>query len=340
MLEEDSFVLRGLAAECKDAKERERLRALYALSIGQSVSLVTSVFCVDDATVYRWVEKWREERSLADGGRPGRPLVLDEKDRQRIRGLVDEGSPKKHGVNAGCWGTRELRTYFAKRGKVVSRDALRVTLKRMGARYVKAVIEYEEADEQERLAFAKQFFEDLRRKPKSAVVLFEDEMSANCSARRGYGWTFKKRLVIRSHQRRKHVNCFGAVNPLKGETVQTTSECAKTPAFIRFLHKLLREYPRKTLWVYLDGGPVHKAQKVQDFLERHPRLQLRPLPPYSPDVNPREQWHNYLREKFLDNHPFENPRQLAAAISGFTRLTPPETIMSVCSLEPIAKLLP
>jgi len=339
MLEEDELVLRELAARCKDAKERERLRALYALSIGEKVERVAEIFCVDDATVYRWVELWRTERRVSDAPRDGRPPVLDEKDKRKIRDLIEEGDPKKHGLNAGSWGTSELQAYFARRGKHVSRETLRVCLKGMGAHYVKAVIKYAEADLEKQAAFARQFFEELATKPDSVVVLFQDEMSAGCSARRGYGWTFAKRLIIKSHQRRTRLNCFGAVNPLNGDVVQMSSAEAKAPAFIRFLRKVEKKYADKTVWLYLDKGPVHRARKVTDYLEKHSVIERRFLPPYSPDLNPKEDWWNYLRGKFLNNHSFETTHELATSISAFTRLTPPETVMSVCSLEPLEKLL-
>ncbi|MGQ9720201.1 MAG: hypothetical protein ACUVXA_02635 [Candidatus Jordarchaeum sp.] len=42
----------------------------------------------------------------------------------------------------------------------------------MGARYVKAEIEYAEADEDERENFAQRFLQDLASKPASVVALF------------------------------------------------------------------------------------------------------------------------------------------------------------------------
>jgi len=51
MLEEDENTLRELAKNCKDATERERLRALYAIRKGYSVSSVAEIFCIDESAV-------------------------------------------------------------------------------------------------------------------------------------------------------------------------------------------------------------------------------------------------------------------------------------------------
>lgn len=339
MLEEDQPVLRELSYSCKDAKEKIRYLALHALSRGHVVPTVADVFCVDESAVYRWIEKWKTERSASNRPKSGRPPLLEDDDRQRIKELVEENDPKKHGVNASAWDTRELQKYFSCRGKKFSRDVLRVALHQMGAHYVKATIQYAEADVEKQRVFAEQFFNDLKNKPRSVVVLFEDEASVECRARKGYGWTFEKRLVVTSHQRRTRLNCFGAVNPLAGRVLQMSSAEAKAPAFIRFLKKVERKHPHKVVWLYADRGSVHRSKLVKAFLEKHPNIKLRFLPPYSPDANPQEEWWRFLRAKFLVNKSFETTHELATALSGFVRLTPRQTIRSVCSLAPISKLL-
>lgn len=94
-IQEDSATLRELAARCKDAKERERLRALYALSIGQSITIVRNIFCVEESTIHRWIERWGSEKNLADKPKSGRPPTLDEKDKSELKNLVEENNPKK-----------------------------------------------------------------------------------------------------------------------------------------------------------------------------------------------------------------------------------------------------
>ncbi len=341
MIEQDENILRELAAHCKDAKEKVRLLALHAVSKSYTVDAVADIFCVDDSTIRDWINKWLAERNVSDHERSGRPPVLSDKDKTTIKKLIQEDDPKKHGVNASAWSTNELQSYFAKRGKVVCRNALRVALKSMGAHYVKAIVKYQEANVVLQRKFAKHFFKVLSQKPSDVVVLFADEMSAGCQPRKGYGWTFQQRLVVKAPQKkgRKRLNLFGAVAPEQGEVVQMASKESRAPAFVKFLKKVLQKYKNRKVWLYLDNLPVHKAGKVWKFLERHSSIELRFLPPYSPELNPQEYWWNYLRSKRLNNQFFETPHELALSISNFTRLTPPETVQSICTLEPLANLL-
>lgn len=339
MLEHDKGRLKRLASECKDAKERERLRALYALSAGYSVDEVMEIFCVDESTVYRWIGRWEEERNLADKPREGRPPSLTEKDGEKIEELVRENDPKKYGMNASFWDTKELQAYFSKDDRNVSREAIRLCLKKMGARYVKADIEPTQADPKLQEEFARQFAADLAQKDDSDVFLFHDEMSAGCSPRRGYGWTFEKRLVIKAPQTRTRLNCFGAVNPLDGTVIEMSSRKSKAPALVRHLKKICRIYPNVKIRIYLDNLPVHKSDLVKKFVERDGRIQLTYLPPYSAKLNPQEYWWAYKRKKLLNNRYFHSQHQLATSMSSFCRRTSPEQIKSVCSLAPITSII-
>lgn len=341
MIEQDESILRELAAHCKDAKEKVRLLALHAISKSYTVDAVADIFCVDDSTIRDWINKWLTERSVSDQERSGRPSVLSNKDKTTIAKLIEENNPKKHGVNAGLWDTKELQLYFAMHGQVVSRDALRVALRNMGAHYVKAILTYNEANLQKQREFAKQFFENLEGKPTNVVVLFEDEASIACLPRKSYGWTLAKRLVVKVSQSkgRKRLNLFGAVAPEQGEVVQMASKESKSSTFIRFLKKIQQKYVGKTIWLYLDNWRVHHSQRVQCFLEKHSSIELRFLPPYSPELNPQEQWWNFLRKKFLVSQCFSSQHSLALSVNGFTRLTSPETVQSVCTVEPLANLL-
>lgn len=338
MLEGDEQLLRELAKSCKDSKEQNRYLALHAICKGYSVPSVSEIFCVDEATIYRWIERWNEERNMHDKPKSGRTPALDKDDKKEIKKLLEENNPKKHGINASFWDTKELHIHFQNQGKNVSRETIRSYLKEIGARYVKAQIQYPEANTEEQREFVRKFFDE--RKSSSAIILFHDEMAAFCSARKGYGWTLEKRLVIKAPQKkRERVNCFGAVNPMNGEIIEMSSKEAKTPAFVRFLRNIEKKYRSERIVIYLDNLPVHKSRKVKKFIKRHSNMKLEYIPPYSPELNIQEQWWNYKRKKFLNNRNFSSTHHLATSMSHFTKQTSREQVMSVCSLGPLERLM-
>ena len=137
----DSKILNRLAKESKDPLERERLRALFVLSLGESVHRVASFFSVDEDTLYRWVERWNSEKDVSDRERSGRPPSLGENEKKDMKHLIDENDPGKHGINSSTWTYTELRLYFEGKGIAVSEETIRRCLKEMRSHYVKATLE-------------------------------------------------------------------------------------------------------------------------------------------------------------------------------------------------------
>ena len=341
----DSKILNRLAKESKDPLERERLRALFVLSLGESVHRVASFFSVDEDTLYRWAERWNSEKDVSDRERSGRPPSLGGNEKKEVKHLIDENDPGKHGINSSTWTCTELRLYFEGKGIAVSEETIRRCLKEMRAHYVKATLEYAEtySDDvaREREEFASKFIEDVKAKPKDAVVFFEDEMSIDRSHNGGYSWTFSKRLTLRTPQRmyEKRINGFGAVNPLNTKVFTMNTTAARSESLIRFLERLIKKNPGKRLWVYLDNPPVHRSKVLKKWLSDHPMVVLKYLPRYSPNINPQEDWWNYERAKLLNNHYFESNRRLNGAVGRFIRNTPSAIVKNVCNISAIGHLL-
>ncbi len=342
-LQNDSEQLKKLLEEPKEeeTRNRERLRALYAISIGHSIPEVAKIFCVDEQTIYNWIEKWREDRDVSDKPKSGRPPAFTEEEKKELKKLIDENEPKEHGINASFWDCAELRRYYLKSGKDISEDAIERTLLSMGAHYVKAQIEYKEADFRKQRKFALQFLRDLKKKTEATILLFEDEMSANTAPHKGYGWTFNENLIVKVAQsKKKRTNCFGAVNPVDGKEILMTSKVAKASAFVKFLDKINEIYKdAEEIWLYLDNSQVHKAEVVKNFLKENRRIKLKPLPPYSPDINPQENMWRYSRYKVLNNRSFNGLHQLSMTLNWFVKRLEPKVVRSVCSMVPIETLL-
>ena len=63
------------------------------------------------------------------------------------------------------------------------------------------------------------------------------------------------------------------------------------------------------------------------------------LPPYSPEINPEEYVHNYLRNKTLNNCNFMGIKQIGIVIANFIRRMDQKMIRSIVPLAPIEALL-
>ena len=57
---------------------------------------------------------------------------------------------------------------------------------------------------------------------------------------------------------------------------------------VAFLTHLLRHIKRRPIMLIWDRGQPHRSALVKKFLKEHPRLEVRFLPGYSPELNPDE----------------------------------------------------
>ena len=340
MLENDSNILGELYRNCKDVKEKVRYSALYAVSRGRSVKDVADFIEVEESTVYDWINKWIFDKNIRDKPRSGRPSKITKDDEKEIRRLIDENDPKKYGINASSYTTKELQLYFAKyKGKFVDEETFRVHLIESGAHYVKAQLRYKEGDLKRQIEFAQNLV-FLLKNGFFTKILFVDEMSVSTSARNGYGWTYNQRLVVDAPQ--NHVdraNYFGAVEVTEGTIIETVRKSAKAPSFLHLLHKIERRYPDDKMLIVMDNGAVHHSWKVGKFFNERDNMKPLFLPPYSPDLNPEEYVHNVLRDKLLNNRNFKSTKQIGFVIDRFVKQMTAETVRSIATLIPIEALL-
>lgn len=341
MLEEDEPLLRQKAKDCKSAEENIRYYALHAISKGKSVTDTAELFLVERQTIHDWINRWKEEKDLSNKPKPGRPESVTKDDENEMRKLIDEKDPHSHGINANIWDTKGLQEYFEKKGRYFSQETIRLHLQKMGARYVKATIVYNEGDVQKKKAHAERIMKLLENgMGPDDVLLFLDEMSSCTVPHKGYGWTFDQRLIVNTDEsNRVRSNTFGAVDPIEGEVVQRLSTEAKAPALIKFYSKIYSKFSKGNIYICLDNGKVHRAKIVAKWLDRHKRMKLFYQPTYSPDVNIQEQFWHYVRTKFLNNHQFKTMHQLVTSLHWFVKRLKPEEIKRVCNFIPIETYL-
>jgi transposase len=80
-----------------------------------------------------------------------------------------------------------------------------------------------------------------------------------------------------------------------------------------FLRGLLRQLRGRVIVVW-DGGNMHKGPPIRKLLADFPRLELRSLPPYAPELNPVEHLWQHLKWVRFVNFAALDLRQLDAAV--------------------------
>ena len=87
---------------------------------------------------------------------------------------------------------------------------------------------------------------------------------------------------------------------------------------VAFLRQFLQQVNGNII-LYWDGLPAHRSKKVKDFLAKHPRLQIKRLPSYSPDLNPDEGVWSYVKTRELPNLTVDDTPELVHEVRGALR---------------------
>ena len=97
---------------------------------------------------------------------------------------------------------------------------------------------------------------------------------------------------------REYIYLYGAVSPKDGICVYLIMPTSNTACFQVFLDVLAQKFARHDIMLVLDGAPNHRCGN----LAVPKNITLLYLPPYSPELNPKENLWDEIREKIFKNY--------------------------------------
>ena len=117
-------------------RQWQRYRAVWLLAHDQSVQIVAQTLGCCPASVYNWVERWRESKlaGLAEALHAGRDRKFDEQGEALLDSLLSQ-DPQQHGFHSTGWTVQMLRSEVDRAGYQVSEHTIRRTLHSLGWRW-------------------------------------------------------------------------------------------------------------------------------------------------------------------------------------------------------------
>jgi transposase len=106
------------------------------------------------------------------------------------------------------------------------------------------------------------------------------------------------RPEVASQLIREYIYLYGAVSPRDGTCVYLIMPTSNTACFQAFIDVLSRRFRREDILLVLDGAPNHRCAE----LVLPANISLLFLPPYSPQLNPKENLWDEIREKIFKNY--------------------------------------
>lgn len=145
------------------------------------------------------------------------------------------------------------------------------------------------------------------------------------------------RPEVASQLIREYIYLYGAVCPKDGTCVYLIMPTSNTACFQAFLDVLARKYARQHILLVLDGAPNHRGKE----LALPNNISLLFLPPYSPELNPKENLWDEIREKIFKNYALKSIDAVRAKIKQAVLYIErnPKTVKSITSFPYIVRSL-
>ena len=111
---------------------------------------------------------------------------------------------------------------------------------------------------------------------------------------------------------REYIYLYGAVCPKDGRCVYLIMPASDTGCFQIYLDVLSKKFRTQHILLVLDGAPNHQC----GILAIPDNISLLFLPPYSPELNPKENLWDEIREKIFELRPQVHERSAREAPAG------------------------
>ena len=118
---------------------------------------------------------------------------------------------------------------------------------------------------------------------------------------------------------REYTYAYGAVSPIDGDIVSLVLPKCNTYCMNLFLAEVSKQYPDDYILMVADNAAWHTKSKGLIVPEN---IEIFPLLPYTPELNPIEMIWEEIREKFFKNKLFKTLiKKLAKRLATFLELS-------------------
>jgi transposase len=306
--------------------ERRRRLAVERVVEGYSTGEVADFLGVDPSSVRRWLGAFRQEGAagLAARAAPGRPPKLTSAQEKIVRHWLAD-NPMAHGFTTELWTTARLALLIEEEfGVHFNSDYLGTWLRQRNyTPQLPRRVPRERDDE----AIARWLAKDwprIKRKARrrGACLMLLDESGLLMAPLRRRSWSLRGHPPQSKEKagHREKVSIAGAIwlTPLRDRlsfAYQTLVNGYFSNVEVAELLSGALQWLSEPLVVVWDRGSMHKGDPISELVARSKgRLDLEPLPPHAPMLNPLEQVWTWLKYDRLCNFPPRDAHHLNEAV--------------------------
>jgi len=308
---ERSILLRELRIE-KDSRIKDRYRVILLLDMGWPYDQIATALFIDQTTIRRYYEAYFE--AGIDGlvllhyqGKQSKLSVMQQEElKDRLRKKVYLSA-----AEVAAYIERVFKVTYTVKGTI---DLLH----RLGFSYKKPKIVPGKADFQNQQQFMDEYEKIRCKKGKKEKIFFMDGVHPQHNARPAYGWIEKGVCKeLKSNTGRQRMNINGVLDPDTLEVIFREDKTINAESTIRLFEEVEKENKEATkITIICDNARYYRSKRIIEFL-KNSKIELKFLPPYSPNLNLIERLWRFMHKKVTYNRYYEKFSEFRNAVYQF-----------------------
>jgi transposase len=277
-----------------DKRYADRVKAVYLLGKGWSVTKIAQALLIDRETVRNHFKRYRKGGLAAlqrnDAG--GSDAALTE-EQQR---LLD------HHLRENLYLTaKEIAHYVEQTWQVTySESGMTQLLHRLGYVYKKPKLIPGKANAEQQKDFVKRYQTLKANKAPDDPIYFMDATHPQHNPVAGYGWIKRGRdHEIPSNTGRQRININGAIDCARLCPIIRYDDTINAQSTVALLQQIEQQHPAAArIYVICDNARYYRSQIVTEYLSDS-KIELIFLPPYAPNLNLIERFWRFFKKEIL-----------------------------------------
>jgi transposase len=279
----------------------DRIKSILLLNKGYSYEETSDILMVDDSSVRRWYKQY-----LAYGIDP---LIEDNYSGSSPHLLPCQARELSNHLDSNIFLTaKEAAAHVAQKYEVsYTVSGITSLLHRLGFVYKKAKKIPGKADAGKQKVFVEEYQELKTNKKLEDQIYFMDGCHPLHNSIAAYCWVKKgQEKELKSNTGRKRININGAYNIENQEVIYWEDERINAQSTCKLLEKISNHQISGMIYIIADNARYYRSKFVNQYLDKHQRVKIIFLPPYSPNLNTIERLWLVLKKKILYNKYYES----------------------------------
>jgi transposase len=293
--------LRAAHRAARDVREAYRINAVILLGKGRTSADVADALLIDPDTARDYFKRYKKGGldGLLRMSYVGSEALLDAAQLAELDAHL-QGRLHLTAESVARWVEERWGVRYTPSG-------MTAVLHRLGYVYKKAKLEpgkHPAPEVQE--AFVEKYENIKKNKADGDVIYFMDATHPQHNPVIGCGWIKRgKEHPIRSNTGRQRLNINGAINVQTMSAEIRFDETIDAVSTIALFGQMEQANPTAPhIVVFCDNARYYKSKAVAEYLAKS-RIQLEPLPPYSPNLNLIERFWKFFKRQVLYNSYYE-----------------------------------